>query len=210
MKRKVPACCTPSTQRTFIEAPFASGAPRVTVPTESDELKPPPALCDGGDSSVVPRTRTVPLLVETITSDDVIRRKAAHVAAAGNVVMSITRKRRRVILPPVLLVNVRLISRVPKVPLGTPAKLRTRFGADDDPTAPSSNAASNELRVNGALEFSGPGAPRRCPAPTLNPLLSTKTKSVALSFASFGMPSCVHAPFVVIDPPLPHMSRTKA
>src|SRR5437773_453910 len=57
-KRAMPACCTPSTKRTSIEAPLASGAAGVTVATDSDALKPPPAVWLGGCSSVVPRTVT--------------------------------------------------------------------------------------------------------------------------------------------------------
>ena len=53
---------------------------------------------------------------EMITADEVITRKSAVPAPGdGNVVMSTMRNRSRVIGEPVLLVNLRLISRVPSV-----------------------------------------------------------------------------------------------
>src|SRR6187399_2960927 len=111
----------PSRNRTSIDAPFANGVARVTVPADIEELKPPPFGCDGGCSSVVPCTVT--LLVpephggrSTVTTTDVEVRglKSAKPEGAGNVVKSTTLKRRRVTFPPVLLVIVRRISRVPK------------------------------------------------------------------------------------------------
>ena len=55
---------------------------------------------------------------------------------AGNVVKSTIRKRKRVTFPPVLLITVLRISRVPKVELliGSEVKSRTRFGGDAAPT----------------------------------------------------------------------------
>ena len=46
-----------------MEAPFASGVAKVTVPELSELLNPPPFGCEGGCSSVVPCTVT--LLVPT-------------------------------------------------------------------------------------------------------------------------------------------------
>ncbi len=62
------------------------------------------------------------------------------------------------------------------------------------------------LRWMGDERFSGPGAPRRWPAPALVPLVSTKMKSAALLFVSFGV-EIGHAPKVVIEPDLPQLSR---
>src|SRR5687768_16567976 len=133
----------PSRKRTSTEAPFAIGVASVTTPADIDELKPPPFGCDGGCSSVVPWTVTllVPLphggrSTVTTTAVEVRGRKSAMPLGAGNVVMSITRNRRRVTLPPVLLVMVLRISRVPKVELlaGSEVKSRTRFGGDAPPT----------------------------------------------------------------------------
>src|SRR5262244_2535173 len=127
----------PRRKRTSRLAPFASGVPSVTVPDDSDELKPPPFGCDGGCSSVV--ALTVMLLVpephggrSTVTTTDVeVRgRRSAMPEGAGNVVRSTTRNRSLVTLPPVLLTTVRRISSVPKVELfgGSEVKSRTRFG----------------------------------------------------------------------------------
>src|SRR5215470_12535875 len=129
----------PSRNRTSTLAPLASGVPSVTVPADIDELKPPPFGCDGGCSSVVPLT--VMLLVplphggrSTVTTTDVeVRgRRSAMPLGAGKVVRSITRQRRRVTFPPVLLVTVRRISKVPNVELfgGSDVKSRTRFGGE--------------------------------------------------------------------------------
>ena len=76
----------------FMEAPFASGVPSVTVPDDQVELNAPPLGCDGGCSNVVPCTLTVQgvvatplearqvaesLIPETTTSDDVRERRSA-------------------------------------------------------------------------------------------------------------------------------------
>src|SRR5687768_9478552 len=97
------------------------------------------------------------------------------------------------------------MSSVPKVELfaGSEVKLRMRFGGDDPATHGSSSATPNEaLRWMGDDKFSGPGAPRRWPAPALAPLVSTKMKSAALLFVSFGV-LMVQAPKVWMEPPLP-------
>src|SRR5262244_3488839 len=161
----------PSRNRTSSDAPFASGVPSVTVPEDSDELKPPPFGCDGGCSSVVPLTDTllVPLphgarSTVTTTEVDVRGRKSAMPLGAGNVVRSTTRKRKRVTLPPVLLTTDRRMSNVPNVELfgGSDVKSRTRFGGDAAAAQVSSRFTANEaFRSIGELRFSGPGAPRR-------------------------------------------------
>src|SRR5215212_9737337 len=128
---------------------------------------------------------------------------------AGNVVKSIMRKRNRVTLAPVLLVMVRRMSNVPKFELfaRSEVKSRTRLGGDAGATQTSSRSALNDaLRWIGALRFSGPGAPRRWPAPAEVPLVSTKMKSAALLFVSLGV-LIGQAPKVVIEPDLPQLSR---
>src|SRR5215510_12878001 len=129
----------PSRNLTSSDAPLASGVPSVTVPDDSDELKPPPFGCDGGCSSVVPATETllVPLpqggrSTVTTTVVEVRGRKSAMPLGAGKVVRSIMRQRRRVTFPPVLLTTVLRMSSVPKVELfgGSDVKSRTRFGGE--------------------------------------------------------------------------------
>src|ERR1043166_1849147 len=161
----------PSRKRTSIDAPLAIGVASVTVPDDIDELKPPPFGCDGGCSSVVPWTVT--LLVprpqggrSTVTTPavDVRGRKSAMPLGAGKVVRSTTRHRRRVTFPPVLLVTVRRISKVPNVELfgGSEVKSRTRFGGEAAATHGSRRLTAKEaLRSIGDERFSGPGAPRR-------------------------------------------------
>src|ERR1041384_3328518 len=207
----------PSRKRTSIDAPLASGVASVTVSADIDELKPPPFGCDGGCSSVVPLTVTllVPLphggrSTVTTTAVEVLGRKSAMPLGAGNVVTSITRKRKRVTFPPVLLVTVLRISRVPKVELfgGSDVKSRTRFGGDVFEAQVSRRSALKEaFRSIGELRFSGPGAPRRWPAPADVPLVSTNTKSAALLFVSLRVPPVGQAPKVVIEPPFPQLSR---
>src|SRR5689334_16320847 len=151
----------PSRNRTSIDAPFAIGVARVTVPADIDELKPPPFGCDGGCSSVVPLTVTllVPLPHggrSTVTTTDVeVRgRKSAIPLGAGKVVTSTTRNRKRVTLPPVLLTMVRRMSNVPNVELfgGSDVKSRTRFGGDAAATQTSRRFAAKEaLRSIGEL-----------------------------------------------------------
>src|SRR5687768_18283234 len=92
----------------------------------------------------------------------------------------------------------RSMSSVPNVELfaGSDVKSRTRFGGDAAATHGSSRFTANEaFRWIGELRFSGPGAPRRCPAPADVPLVSTKTKSAALLLVSFGV-LMGHAPKV--------------
>ncbi len=110
---------------------------------------------------------------------------------AGNVVRLAMRKRRRVMLPPVLLVNVRRIESVPKVELfgGSLVKSRATFGESKSAWV----GSSGELLIAvptlvGADKFSGPGAPRRWPAPALVPFVSTNRKSLALSLDSWTSP----------------------
>src|SRR5262245_4348809 len=148
----------------------------------------------------------------TTTVVEVLGRMSAIPEGAGNVVRSITRKRRRVTLPPVLFVNVRRMSSVPKVELlgGSLVKSRTRFGGDALATHVSSRAPPKlALRMIGDERFAGPGAPRRWPAPADVPLVSTNTKSAALLLVSTGVLT-EHGPNVVIEPPFPHSSRAKA
>ena len=90
----------------LMEAPLASGVPRVTVPDDHVELNAPPLGCDGGCSNVVPCTFTVQgvvatpfearqvaesLIPETTTSDDVRERRSAIPEGAGKVVTSTIR-----------------------------------------------------------------------------------------------------------------------
>src|SRR5829696_3001607 len=109
---KLPVCWMPSRKRKSRVAPLASGVASVTVPDESDELKPPPLGCEGGCSSVVPCTVTL-LVPEphggrstvTTTAVEVRGRKSAMPEGAGNVVRSVIRKRKRVTFAPVLFVR---------------------------------------------------------------------------------------------------------
>ncbi len=94
------------------------------VPAERLLLKPPPFGCDGGCSRVVPCTVTFEVpepqgarSTVTTTAVEVRGRRSAIPDGAGKVVISMTLKRNRVTLPPVLFVNVRRISSVPKVEL---------------------------------------------------------------------------------------------
>src|ERR1700741_4440031 len=87
---------------------------------------------------------------------------------AGKVVRSSTRHRMRVTFPPVLLVTVLRISRVPNVELlgGSEVKSRTRFGGDAGPTQISNRStAKKQFRPTGNLSFTGPGAPGAGPHP---------------------------------------------
>src|SRR5690242_4657312 len=207
----------PSRNRTSTEAPFANGVASVIVPADIDELKPPPFGCEGGCSRVVPFTVTFDVpephggrSTVTTTAFEVRGRRSAIPEGAGKVVRSTTLNRSRVTLPPVLFVTVIRRSSVPKVELfgGSDVKSRTRFGGDADPTQVSKLVTAKEaLRSIGLERFSGPGAPRRCPAPALVAFVSTKTKSAALLFVSFRFPPVGHAPKVVIEPPLPQLSR---
>ena len=114
-------------------APLGSGVANVIVPAERLELKPPPFGCEGGCSSVVPWT--VMLLVPTpqgarstvtTTAVEVLGRRSAMPLGAGKVLRSTMRNRSRVIFPPVLLVNVRRMSSVPKVELLAGSEVKSR------------------------------------------------------------------------------------
>src|SRR6185295_14810806 len=101
-------CCTPSRNCTFTLAPAANGVLRVIVPTAMVALNPPPIVCPGGCSSVVPCTVTVQGVVEgvpveahvaesltvtPVTATEESTRKSAVLPDTGNVEMSITRNR---------------------------------------------------------------------------------------------------------------------
>src|SRR6185503_13761630 len=112
----------PTRKRTSSVAPLAIGVASVTVPEESDELKPPPFGCEGGCSRVVPCTVTFEVpepqgarSTVTTTAVEVLGLRSDIPEGAGKVVRSITRQRTRVTLPPVLLVTVLRNSIVPKV-----------------------------------------------------------------------------------------------
>src|SRR6266545_433336 len=206
----------PSRNRTSRLPPLASGVASVIVPEESDELKPPPFGCEGGCSRVVPCTVMLEVpephgarSTVTTTAVEVLGRRSAMPEGAGKVVRSITRQRRRVTFAPVLFVIVLRMSSVPKVELftGSEVKSLTRLGGLEEATHGSSRLTGNDaLRWMGLERFSGPGAPRRWPAPAEVPFVSTKMKSAALLFVSFGV-EIEHRPKVVIEPPLPHVSR---
>src|SRR5262245_44244489 len=165
----------PFRNRTSMLAPLASGVPSVTVPIDIEPLKPLPFGWDGGCSSVVPLTVMFEVpdphggrSTVTTTEVDVRGRRSAIPEGAGNVVRSMIRRRGRVTLPPVLLTNWRRKSSVPNVELlgGSLVKSRTRFGLAVDATQTSSRSAVKlALRWIGEERFSGPGAPRRWPAP---------------------------------------------
>src|ERR1044072_8357171 len=176
----------------LMEAPFASGVPKVIVPDDQVELNAPPFACDGGSSNVVPCTLTVQgvvatpldarqvaasLIPETTTSDDVRARRSAIPEGAGNVLTSMSLYRNLVTAPPVLFTTRRRKSMVPKVKLfaGSLVKSRARFGERAADTVESNIKNGNcAVRWIGDDRFCGPGAPRRCPAPELIPFVSTK------------------------------------
>src|SRR2546423_1207121 len=141
-KRKVPVVWTPSRNCTSTLAPLASGAFSVMKPTESDESRPPPLVCAGGVSSVVPLAVTtqgadklaavhvVGSLIATTVSPTVLARRSARLPDGGKVVMLMMRNRSLVTGWPVLFTTLRRIVIVPKVELfGGPAvRARSRFG----------------------------------------------------------------------------------
>src|SRR5215210_6514733 len=155
----------PSRNRTSRVAPLASGVASVTVPEESDELKPPPLGWLGGCSSVVPCTVTFDVpephggrSTVTTTAVEVRGRKSAMPDGAGKVVMSMMRQRTRVTLAPVMFLTVRRTSSVPKVELlaGSLVKSGTRFGGEATAAHGSSGSKANEaLRWMGLERFSG-------------------------------------------------------
>src|SRR5262249_44176187 len=122
--------------------------------------------------------------------------------ATGNVVTSTMRKRRRLMMFPVLLVNVRRMSSVPKVELfgGSVAVSRNALGGWSKPLQPSSLddvRLGVPSRTTGDDRFSGPGRPSRWPAPALVPWVSMKKKSAAL--LSVSTSAVVATPGVVWD-----------
>src|SRR5215831_18735959 len=214
----------PNRNRTSTLAPLANGVPSVIKPTPIDELNPPPFGCPvfGAPvacSRVVPCT--VILLVPepqggrstvTTTSVEVLGRRSAIPLAAGNVAMFSNRKRKRVRLPPVLFVYVRRRSMVPNVLLFGASEVlsRTLFGA-----APATEQVSSRVRgvpvpvKTGALKFSGPGAPSRCPSPAEVPFVSTNIKSAALLSVSCRNPSVGVPPKGGLVTVKPEANRTK-
>src|ERR1043165_3088036 len=238
--RKLPGCRTPSVIWTLMEPPGGIGEPSATLMSEgegpaagpgptaltaSEELKTPPDVFAGGVSSVVCCTAQlfegqagfVPV-IETVAGDapEVMTRRSAVPSGALKVERSMTRKRRRVMGWPVLFVTVRRIESVPKGPSVWFGVLmvgsRKRLGDEEELAAGSSSeSVTAELsRWTGECEFSGPGAPRRAPAPMSVPVVSAKKKSDALSPVSFGRPFAGQGPAAAVEPPLPHRSRTKA
>src|SRR5215210_7748097 len=146
-----PVCWMPSRKRTSRLAPLASGVASVTVPEESDELKPPPLGCEGGCSRVVPCVVTFEVpephgarSTVTTTAVEVRGRRSAMPEGAGKVVRSMMRQRRRVTFAPVLFVTERRMSSVPKVELfaGSDVKSRTRFGGEEATTHGSSGSTA--------------------------------------------------------------------
>ena len=86
-KLYLPSCCTPKRKRRLMLAPLFSGAANVTALVDMLLLNPPPFVCVGGCSSVVPRTVTLPPpLNETTTEPDDRARRSAVPTGAGNVV----------------------------------------------------------------------------------------------------------------------------
>ena len=129
----------------MIEAPGASGVANEIEPAESELLKAPPFGCEGGCSSVVPKTViehgivagvpvaahvAAPKITGTTDDPDVRARRSAIPDGAGNVVWSTIRKRILVIGAPVLFIKRRRIRMVPNVELfaGSEVKSRTRLG----------------------------------------------------------------------------------
>src|ERR1043165_661012 len=103
-----PPVCTPTVNCRLIEAPAVSGVARPMAGTLKVELKPPPAACAGGVSTVVPEMFAVPPpLSETLVFDEVSARRSALFTAGGFVVMLTMRKRSCGRSAPVLFVKVR-------------------------------------------------------------------------------------------------------
>src|ERR1043166_7300893 len=188
--RKLPGWRTPSMIWTLIVPPGGMGVPSATETpddegpaagpgptalTASEELKPPPAtvVCVGGSSSVV--CCTVQLFEGQAAFEPVIE------TVAGVVPEVMTRR-----------------SAVPSGALKVERSMtRKRLGGRGEVAAGSSReSVTASLRWTGEWEFSGPGAPRRAPAPMSVPVVSTKKKSAALSFVSFGEPSAGQGPAV--------------
>ena len=97
-----------------------------------------------------------------LTLVEVRGRKSANPLGAGKVVMSMTRNRSLVTDPPEVLVNLLLISSVPKVELfgGSLVKSRTRFGDTAAVTHGKISVAGKAAFLwSGLLRFWGPGAP---------------------------------------------------
>ena len=129
----------------------------------------------------------------TLEDNDVRKRKSAVPSGTGNVVMFITLKRKRVISFAVMLVKARLIVMVPNDELfaASGVKSLTRFGVSVAAMHGASKLTTKvSLVVLGSVKLSGDGAPRRCPAEVGVAVVSTNTKSLALSLVSFGMPPC--------------------
>src|SRR5882724_8417363 len=108
--------------------PGFSGDASVIVPAESVEFNPPPLLCVGGWSSVVPLTVTFepPHTVEetTISPELIGRKSATPPLGAGNVVTSTIRNLNRVTaIAPVVFVYRRRIESVPAVYVPVPLRL---------------------------------------------------------------------------------------
>ncbi len=156
-------------------------------------LRPPPFGCDGGWSNVVPSTVAVPPPVSATTAaTEVLGLRSAIPEGAGKVARSMIRKRRFVKAEPVLLVNLRRTKSFPKVALfgGSLRLSRATFGEALSACAGSTSDCVMFEPASRTLErFSGPGAPRRWPAPALVPLVSTKMKSVLLLSLSSGNPA---------------------
>src|SRR2546423_455154 len=160
--RNEPDCMTPNRNCTLTESPLASGLPSEMKPAFIVLFHPPPLICVGGCSSVVPRTVTRLPLTMTAMSFELLARRSAWPDTGGevNVVISTIRKRNRVTELPVLFVKVRLTDMVPNCELfpGSLMKSRVRFGDAEEETDGSSNAAPNpELRLIALERFSGPG-----------------------------------------------------
>src|SRR5687768_1732488 len=136
------------------------------------------------------------LIPEMVNDALVVRaRKSARPLGAGEVVSSTIRNCRRVTGAPVLLVMRRVSANVPNVDAlaGSLVKLRNRLGgaAADTKASRSTKGIAPSRRI-GEARFSGPGAPRRCPAPVKEPFVSTNRKSTAFSPVSLGLPGVAH------------------
>src|SRR5437870_2576682 len=98
--------------------PGFNGVARLTVPADSVEFSPPPRLCNGGCSSMVPLTdRFDPphTVDETTTSPELIARKSAvpPFGAGYDVISTILNLSRVTAMAPVVFVYRRLIESVP-------------------------------------------------------------------------------------------------
>src|SRR5262245_35230628 len=128
-----PSVSTPRLNSTTTLAPFASGATGLITAAESEEFTPPPKAWAAGVCTVSASESTVDASVSVIVcAGEFSTRRSARPASGAppvRVESATTRKRSANRGSPVLFVYLRRIFSVPRVPLVTGVKSRTRLGA---------------------------------------------------------------------------------